>query len=159
MYFFFPLSHSDPPVHNQSLCKDLQLVGEFVAERCVRRCHIKCKCFPLSNLITYLYRGISQLTERQSERTVIGILSFKVIYGICGIIIPPGNGLRTIEMLQCRDDFNACSQEGVGGICTLVTRDFSWGGISFKLVRNYCVVFITSQTLSPSRRLQRMNSQ
>ncbi|TKS70666.1 Suppressor of tumorigenicity 7 protein-like [Collichthys lucidus] len=35
-------SHLAPPVRSQSLSEDLLLVGEFVAERCVRGCHIKC---------------------------------------------------------------------------------------------------------------------
>lgn len=103
------LRHLDPPVRSQSLSEDLLLVGEFVAERCVRGCHIKCECFPLSNLITDFYGGISQHTERQSKRIVIGLFSFKVIYGICGIITERGNGLWTTEMLMCSDWFNACS--------------------------------------------------
>lgn len=136
------LSHLDPPVRSQSLLEDLLLVGEFVAERCVRGCHIKCKCFPLSNLITDFYGGIRQPSERQSESTVIGILSFKVIYGICGIITAPGNGLWTTEMLTHSDWFNVCSS---GGICTILTCDFSFGGISLGLDRHYRVAFITSQ--------------
>lgn len=97
------LSHQDPPVRSQSLAEDLLLVGEFVAERCVRGCHIKCECFPLSNLIIDFYGGISQHSERQSKRIVIGLLSFKVIYGICGIITAQGNGLWTTEMLTRSD--------------------------------------------------------
>lgn len=97
------LSHLDPPVHSQSLSEDLLLVGEFEAERCIRGCHIKCECFPLSNLITDFYGGISRHIERQSKRIVIGILSVKVIYGICGIITALGNGLWTTEMLTHSD--------------------------------------------------------
>lgn len=103
------LCHLDPPVHSQSLSEDLLLVGEFVAERCIRGCHIKCECFPLSNLIMDFYGGISRHTERQSIRTVIGLFSFNIIYGICGLITESGNGLQTTEMLICRDWFNACS--------------------------------------------------
>lgn len=139
---FVFLSHLDPPVHSQSLYKDLLLVGEFVVERCIRACHIKCKCFPLSNLITGFYGGISQHTERQSERTVIGILSFKVIYGICGIITTRSNGLRTTEMLMCSDGFNACSS---GENLHLIDLWLFLGCISFEQVRHYRVVFITSQ--------------
>lgn len=112
------LSHLDPPVPIQSLSQDLLLVGEFEAERCVRGCHIKCECFPLSNLITDFYGGISQHSKRQSKRIVIGILSFKVIYGICGIITALGNGLWTTEMLTRSNWFNVCSS---GGICTILT--------------------------------------
>lgn len=125
------LRHLDPPVRSQSLSEDLLLVGEFVAERCVRGCHIKCECFPLSNLITDFYGGISQQTERQSKRIVIGLLSFKVIYGICGIITAPGNGLWTTEMLTRSDWFNVFTR----GICTLLTWDF-FGGVSLRLVRH-----------------------
>lgn len=46
------LSHPNAPVRSLSLSEDLLLVGEFKAERCIRGCHIKCECFPLSNLIT-----------------------------------------------------------------------------------------------------------
>lgn len=103
------LSHLDPPVRSQSLSEDLLPVGEFVAERCVRTCHIKCECSPLSNLIIDFYGGISRHVERQSKRIVIGLLSFKVIYGICGIITAQANGLWTIEMLTCTGWFNVRS--------------------------------------------------
>lgn len=138
------LSHLDPPVRSQSLSEDLLPVGEFVAERCVRGCHIKCECFPLSNLITDFYGGISQHTEGQSKRIVIGLLSFKVIYGICGIITAPGNGLWTTEMLTRGDWFNVCSS---GGNLHHIDLRLFFGGISFRLVRHYRVAFITSQLL------------
>lgn len=92
-----------------------------MAERCVRGCHIKCECFPLSNLITDSYGGISQHTERQSKRIVIGLLSFKVIYGICGIITARGNVPWATERLTRSDWFNVRSS---GGICTILT--FPW---------------------------------
>ncbi len=92
-YLTVSLSHLDPPVRSQSISEDLLPVEKFVAERCVRSCHIKCECFPLSNSIIDFYGGISWHIERQSKRIVIGLLSFRVIYGICGIIIAQANGL------------------------------------------------------------------
>lgn len=145
------LSHLDPPVRSQSLSEDLLLVGEFVAEQCVRGCHIKCECFPLSNLITDFYGGISLLTERQGKRIVIGLFSFKVIYGICGIITARGNGLRTTETLTCSDWFNVCSS---GGICTILTWDFP--SVVLRLVRHYRVAFSAPHNYSsqPSREME-----
>lgn len=120
------LRHLDPPVRSRSRSEDLLLVGEFVAERCVRACHIKCECFPLSNLITDFYGGIREHSERQSKRIAIGLLSFKVIYGMCGIITAQSNGVWTTEMLTCGDWFNVWSS---GGIFTILTGDFSSGCI------------------------------
>lgn len=49
-------------------------------------------------------------TERQSTRIGIGIFfSFKVIYGIQGIITEWGNVLWAAETLMSSDWFNMCS--------------------------------------------------
>lgn len=61
-------SDGGAPVRGYGLSQDLPAVWEYLAERCVRPCHIKCECFPLSNLITDFYGGISRRAERQSKK-------------------------------------------------------------------------------------------
>lgn len=61
-------SDGGAPVRGYGLSQDLPAVWEYLAERCVRPCHIKCECFPLSNLITDFYGGISRSAERQSRK-------------------------------------------------------------------------------------------
>lgn len=103
------LGDPGPPVRSYGLSQDLLPVWEYAAERCVRPRHIKCECFPLSNLIMDFYGGISRHTVRRSKRMVIELFSFRVIYGMGGIITEWGNSLWMTEMLMCSDGFNVRS--------------------------------------------------
>lgn len=99
-------SDGGAPVRSYGLSQDLPAVWEYLAERCVRPCHIKCECFPLSNLITDFYGGISRRAERQSKKDGNWtFFSFRVIYGTGGIITEWGNSLWMSEMVMLTDGF------------------------------------------------------
>lgn len=73
-------------------------LGNSKAGRCIRGCHIKCECFPLSNLITDFYGGISQHTESELKDCNCHSFSQSNIWNIRGVIRALSNGLWTSEM-------------------------------------------------------------